>query len=225
MNDIRRLIQEEIAARENEIAGFEAAITEAREFVTRLRQALALINGEVADGHAPAPIPHDQKTLLPEAIAQPETAPVESSNLLRSSTQGSQRVTRTQSGNSTLEEERCGCGRPSSHHGRCAHRRKAASASREHKAETRRSRKSAAAADGELKPIRSHDVEPEPEKPKEIRTAVARPEKRHSCGQCVTRYINGTPFFSAQPDCPEHGLGYGTAQPGREQRAAPPVVN
>jgi hypothetical protein len=220
MNDIRGLIQEQIDAREKDITGFEAAIIDAREFVARLRQALALINGDVAVDYTAAPIPHDQSTPIPEAVVQPDTIlGVESQHPVRSSARDGQRVTRTQSESS--RKERCGCGRPRSHYGRCAHRREMASASREHKASPRG--KSAAAVDRELKPIRSHDIEPQ--KPKEIRQAVARPDKRHSCGQCVTRYVDGTPFFSAQPNCPEHGLGYGTAQPGREQRAAPPIVN
>src|SRR5882762_711648 len=47
-------------------------------------------------------------------------------------------------------------------------------------------------------------------------------EKNHSCGKCITRYIDGSPFFSAQPDCPEHGLGLGVAQEGGERKNEPP---
>lgn len=45
--------------------------------------------------------------------------------------------------------------------------------------------------------------------------------KTHSCGKCVTRYVDGKPFFSAQPDCPEHGLGFGLPKNGMERKSEP----
>lgn len=53
---------------------------------------------------------------------------------------------------------------------------------------------------------------------KEFKAAARSNERLAACGKCVTRIINETPFFAAQPDCPEHGTGLGVAQSGRERK-------
>lgn len=40
------------------------------------------------------------------------------------------------------------------------------------------------------------------------------------CGRCSIRLVDGKSFVASSPDCPIHGTGLGTVQPGREQKTA-----
>jgi hypothetical protein len=117
MSDIRELIQQEIDGREAEIVGFEMAIEEARGFVIRLRQALAVLNGDNAAVSQPAASPgtdRAQESLAsaPEAAAEAPRKP-----------ETGKRDHSTAATRKELPETKCGCGRPGRHPGRCAFRR------------------------------------------------------------------------------------------------------
>lgn len=63
------------------------------------------------------------------------------------------------------------------------------------------------------------------QKLKDFKQKVRHPvEKSSDCGKCVTRVIDGKVFLAAAPDCPEHGIGMGVPQEGKDRKGDPMYV-